>query len=48
MMFWAGHAALTGDRIGSYSVAVDKSAGKILLRRIGVDGRITRTWECVD
>jgi hypothetical protein len=38
-MFWAGHAALTGERRGSYSVVVDKSVGKTPLRRT------RRRWE---
>jgi hypothetical protein len=32
-MFWAGHAVLTGERRGSYSVVVDKSVGRVPLRR---------------
>jgi hypothetical protein len=32
-MFWAGHAAITGEREGLFSVIVDKSVGTIPLRR---------------
>lgn len=47
IMFWAGHEVFTGERRGSYSVFVDKSMGKIS-EELGVDGRVTRTWECVE
>jgi hypothetical protein len=33
IMFWVGHATLRGERRGSYSIAVDKSVGKMPLRR---------------
>jgi hypothetical protein len=32
-MFWTGHAAITGERRGLFSVIVDKSVGTIPLRR---------------
>jgi hypothetical protein len=32
-MFWAEHAALRGERRGSNSVVVDKSVGRLPLRR---------------
>lgn len=38
-MFWVEHVALTGKRRGSYSVVVDKSVGKLALRRT------RRRWE---
>jgi hypothetical protein len=31
IMLWVGHAALTGERRGSFSVVVDKSVGNIPL-----------------